>query len=199
MIAFLPLLLLVLTAFTGIFSYSVLAQNRIALRYRLQVCALRAAAARRDLLHRIVHINRTMQPLQKTVYASRTARLAPGAGMAAAITEATALTALRSLKLARETLIMTGASREMLMFRCKTSLHSDAPAFCAFPPVNRTQFRPLPTLFPDVPETVALTRLPPEFRCQGFHHGRLLREGVGLRGSPALLTRDFHHEWKAHE
>ena len=174
LILFAPFLAIALSAFASLWALALAEQDRIALRYRLQVCAVRA------------------------VYASRGVKLIPGAAPAAQASESVALALLNSLRIGRESLIVARASQEALMFPCRATPFSKSPAWCRFRLANRSLFQDNQAAFPDVPKTVRLAPLAdnPTFACAGIQGRRFFRESVVLRGDSALFARNFRHAYQ---
>ena len=169
-------------------------QAEIALRFRLETCALEALAERRQLLHKIVALNRTMIPLQALVYAGRAGRAVPGVGVVSHAAAEAALFSLRGLAEGRAAMISFAAIQERMKLLCRAGRFSRELAHCRFSVFQREMLRKDPVAYADVPATVSLSESArrSKFTCSSYPHS----EGLILVGDPKLLQTNFKHSYE---
>jgi hypothetical protein len=177
----------------GALSVAAKEQARVALQARLDVCAVRIAAARERLFSRLVTTNRALEGTVLGLYAARGALLlGPGGAALGGLSEAALLRANGALAAAESALVAAAQAGELAAARCAPTTVSRETALCAaLPPLAELLARE-PTLFPDVrgrlrgrAEADGLGRI----RCFGE---RGLVTVLAVQGDQGLLQEGFH-------
>lgn len=152
LVAFVPLILLVLIAGVGL---ALRSQNRLALLFRLDTCAVEVMDNRLALVSQLNKTNQAMMPLRVAVYAARGSKVV-SAGLST-IGEAAALIALKTLAQSQNALVLKAKLEDGLHIRCEGNKFSLEMALCQFPLTQMPTRQP--ALFPDVPGDLDLNEL----------------------------------------
>ena len=183
----LPILVLLGFFLLGTIGFTERAQARAALQARLDVCAVKLAAARERFYFRLAKANEGVEATKVAIYAARAAMLIPGAGEAAAAGQQELLALNATLAAAEDGLWMEAATAELSRLRCAPSGYSRESAACLVSPLLSGALQRQKTLFPDVRGT--LVHLAPgnslaRVHCTGLAHA--VATGLEVRGDPAL-------------
>ena len=190
----LPCLLVVLL---GVFSLAQRAQDRIALLYRLEVCALDVIQSRKRLLQSLARSNRAMAPLRQVVYVARNSRFVPAITLPAGITARVAMTLLHKLRQGQELRVLAATAREAGKLRCKAGRFSRRFAYCRFPVARRQYFYRKPALYPDIPGDLLPRRHRPLLKvsCHSHFGSQVLGRTLQLRAAAPGQLRGLRHSY----
>ena len=133
------------------------AQERLALWFRLDVCALKVMKNQGDLIHSLEKSNKRIDALLVIIYAARSSKPIPVVGGIGAMTEAIALAALQVTARLQEAKLLQSRIRLLGMLTCKSDPFSKGPAFCKFPITS--SLRRKPAFFPDLEGPMVLDPL----------------------------------------
>lgn len=192
-----PLLAVFLLCFLGGIRLTVLAQNRVALQSRLDICAIERAVKRKNALQRIVELNQALDKSAKAIYAARAAVLT-GVGAAAGAAALPALLAVnQTAHRAQQALVYALTAKEAAASLCQPTQHSAERAGCLVTPLLASALAEKHALFPDVSEGVWQKAHSGEelaaVRCQAL---KRLKTKIVVLGQSGLLDHQFRDRYE---
>lgn len=188
-----PVLTLALLFFAGSVATVRSAQRRVALQSRLDICAVRAAAERKQVLARITETNQQIRWTVTAISMARGASLVTGpiGAVALRVGQAALVRANGALALWQEKQLALAAAGEWRRSLCTPTPYSDTSAYCLSRPPIRAALRREKTIFIDV-------RGPLVHAGQSTH--RCFADGlvstVELTGDPALREKRFRDQYR---
>lgn len=166
--------------------------RRTALQSRLDICAVRLAEARKNLLADLTHWNLTVQATKYGIYAVRGVKLlGPGAAALGGMGEIALLQMNRAAALAQEASSFKTQAKEFAGAACAPTPYSRETAFCLVTPATRLALTRTKTIFADVrgPLRHAGTkRSLAEIRCRSLGNAETR---IAVAGDPELFTANF--------
>jgi hypothetical protein len=182
LLLFVPLIILTLAASV---SLALRSQERLALQFRLDTCAIEVMDQRIQQITQLEQSNSLMQPLRLVVYAARGTKVV-SAG-ASTIGEAAALIALRTIARGQEALILKARAQELWQRNCRTNKFSAQLAVCQFAVTPAPSRKP--ALFPDVPGDINLERVKIFSVSCADWVGKNMRTNLILKGHEYAYTK----------
>ena len=174
-------------------------QNKLALHYRLDLCASRVLYERSILLKNLTRENQSMQLLRAIVYTARNASIIlPPAAAILGMSEKAALLALRKLKMAQDFAIRVAKLTENRNRYCKATPYSSQLASCKFLGIQEKAFQRVPALYPDVPGHLRWNGGDPLLRveCQVIWQKQELAQAMKISGDKELQIANFTYDYE---
>jgi hypothetical protein len=166
---------------------------RVAEQSRVDVCAVRLMMERKQMLKKLIRLNRLVNISEKALYGVRGLKAFSGpAAVLTGITEATLLRMNHTAASAQDALQSVATIKEYPI--CEATKFSRSNAWCNITPNAKLAFLRRQALFPDIRGTLQAKNSAKQL-AQVTCIGRKQNTQLSLMGSPTLLTSYFRETY----